>query len=107
MTPFPLSFLQLIFIIRQSSPNAKADVIHPIIYIYNTLAFIFLSLRFFLMSVVKQYYGFKERTREKRKSVLWETEKMADKGKEISRLWISDWKKYARRHKKNHLKNEN
>ena len=69
MTPFPLSFLQLIFIIRQSSPNAKVDVIHPIIYIYNTLAFNFLSLRFFLMSVVKQYYGFKERTREKRKSV--------------------------------------
>ena len=59
------------------------------------------------MSVVKQYYGFKERMREKRKSVLWETEKMADKGKEISRLWISDWKKYARKHKKNHFKNEN
>lgn len=59
------------------------------------------------MSVVKQYYGFKERMREKRKSVLWEAEKMADKGKEISRLWISDWKKYARKHKKNDLKNEN
>ena len=41
------------------------------------------------MLVVKQYYG------------------LADKGKEISRLWISDWKKYARKHKKNHLKNEN
>ena len=41
------------------------------------------------MSVVKQYYG------------------LADKGKEISRLWIRDWKKYARKHKKNHLKNEN
>ena len=59
------------------------------------------------MSVVKQYYGFKERMREKRKSVLCEAEKMADKGKEISRLWISDWKKYARKYKKNHLKNEN
>ena len=59
------------------------------------------------MSVVKQYYGFKERMREKRKSVLWEAEKMADKGKEISRLWNSDWKKYARKHKKNDLKNEN
>lgn len=31
------------------------------------------------MSVVKQYYGFKERMREKRKSVLWEAEKMANK----------------------------
>lgn len=59
------------------------------------------------MSVVKQYYGFKERMREKRKSVLWEAEKMADKGKEISRLSISNWKKYERKHKKNHLKNEN
>ena len=89
MTPFPLSFLQLSFINRQSSQNGRIDVIHPIIYIYNTLAFNFLPLRFFLMSVVKQYYG------------------LADKGKEISRLWISDWKKYARKHKKNHLKNEN
>jgi len=59
------------------------------------------------MSVVKQYYGFKEWMREKLKSVLWEAEKMADKGKEISGLWISDWKKYASRHKKSHLKNEN
>ena len=107
MTPFPLSFLQLIFINRQSSQNGRIDVIHPIIYIYNTLAFNFLPLRFFLMSVVKQYYGFKERMREKRKSVLWEAEKMADKGKEISRLSISNWKKYERKHKKNHLKNEN
>lgn len=61
MTPFPLSFLQLIFINRQSSQNGRIDVIHPIIYIYNTLAFNFLPLRFFLMSVVKQYYGFKEK----------------------------------------------
>lgn len=30
---------------------------------------------------------------KKAKSVLWEAEKMADKGKEISRLWITDWKK--------------
>ena len=45
--------------------------------------------------------------REKRKSILWEAEKMVGKGKEISRLWISDWKKYGRRHKKSQLKNEN
>ena len=55
------------------------------------------------MSVVKQYYGFKERMREKRKSVLWEAEKMADKGKEISRLWISDWKKICQRTQKEPL----
>lgn len=67
MSPFPLSFLQLIFIIRQSSQNGKIDVIRPIIYIYNTLAFNFSPLRVFLMSVVKQYYGFKERMREKSK----------------------------------------
>ena len=30
---------------------------------------------------------------KKAKNVLWEAEKMADKGKEISRLWITDWKK--------------
>ena len=106
MTPFPLSFLQLIFIIRQSSQNGKIDVIHPIIYIYNTLVFNFLPLRFLLTSVVKQYYGFKERMREKSKTCFVRGWEMADKGKEISRLWISDWKKYARRHKKGHLKNE-
>ena len=44
---------------------------------------------------------------KKAKSVLWEAEKMADKGKEISRLWITDWKKNAIRHKKSHLKNGN
>ena len=60
MTPFPLSFLQLIFIIRQSSQNGKIDVIRPIIYIYNTLSCNVLLLGFFLMSVVKNYYGFKD-----------------------------------------------
>lgn len=37
---------------------------------------------------------------KKAKSVLWEAEKMADKGKEISRLWITDWKKKSQKTQK-------
>ena len=167
MTPFPLSFLQLIFIIRQSSQNGKIDVIHPIItglpvrpshkmgfrssvskrglpgegrheglvprndvvtngFIWVSSCtepctdtfctlFIYIILKpsiFYLLGASQcqssnNIINLRSECVKKAKSVLWEAEKMADKGKEISRLWISDWKKYARRHKKSHLKNEN